>query len=290
MSQMLGPGSDDTQFERPAAKLAVDLRPMVKEQVVPLLHRAVRERIAPSTTAVPMRVTQGSSTHDEDVALLVHFLLDRDEIRIFTRLEAIRAEGRGLCEIYLKLLAPAAARLRDLWRDDLCGLADVTLGLCCLHAVLRHYAAEFYGEAYKPETGLRALLAMPVQSESTADMRFFSVLMLSEFFRRDGWDAWIERSFSSGRFRETVLSGWFDLVEIIVTSDKELDEVASGIRFIRRGSRNPQVGIIVCGDVFRSNPDFVRLVGADLMATDPLSSLSHANDLMSRPIQRRRLS
>ena len=79
-------------------------------------------------------------------------------------------------------------------------------------------------------------------------------------FRREGWDARAERDIKGGSFRDTVLNEWFDLVEVLATSDHDLDAIASGIRLIRRGSPNPSVGVIACGRVFsrdtsRTRPD-----------------------------------
>ena len=71
------------------------------------------------------------------------------------------------------------------------------------------------------------------------------------------------------------MRGWFDLVEVLATSDTQLDEIAAGIKSIRRDSPNPGVSVIVCGQVFADHPEFVGMVGADTMATDPLSSLAH---------------
>ena len=113
---------------------------------------------------------------------------------------------------------------------------------------------------------------------------------MSEFFRREGWDARAERDMKSDAFRDTIVSEWFDLVEVLATSDRDLDSIASGIRLIRRGSPNPQVGVIACGHVFLEHPELVRMVGADRSASDPLSSLSQAKHLVGQGAKRRLLS
>ena len=113
---------------------------------------------------------------------------------------------------------------------------------------------------------------------------------MSEFFRREGWDTWIERDLASPGFHGAVLAEWFDLVEILATGDDQLDAISSGIRAIRRGSPNPSVGVIVCGEIFLERPDYARLVGADLVAADPLSSLAQAETFVTRSTPRKRLA
>ena len=87
-----------------------------------------------------------------------------------------------------------------------------------------------------------------------------------------------------------MLNEWFDLVEVLATSDRDLDAIASGIRLIRRGSPNPAVGVIACGRVFDEHPELVRMIGADRSASDPLSSLSEAKHLVALGPNRRPLS
>ena len=67
---------------------------------------------------------------------------------------------------------------------------------------------------------------------------------------------------------EVVRSQWFDVVEFLVSGDKQLDALAAGIQMIRRESPNRSVGVMVCGQVFIEHPELVLLVGADLTATD----------------------
>jgi hypothetical protein len=198
------------------------------------------------------------------------------------RIDALRSEGRSLESIYLDVLAPAASHLRDLWSDDFCGFADVTLALCNLQAILRLLATDFLADA--TETGQRTLLVAPQPSDDIdVGLPVFGLMLMAQFFRRDGWEARIECDMTRVAARGALSREWFDLVEIMTQSDKDLDRVAAGIRAIRRDSPNRSIGVIVCGQVFADHPEFVRLVGADLMATDPLSSLAQAKALRTAP-------
>jgi hypothetical protein len=194
----------------------------------------------------------------------------------------LRAQGFSLEQIYLGLLAPAASHLRHLWNGDLCGFADATLALWRLQQLLRHYSVEFRAETNRQQTERRVLLApTPFEKHDLSYAMFYLVLM-SEFFRRDGWEPWIEPDPNAREFAEAICRQWFDTVELLVSGDKQLDALASRIRMIRRESQNRSVGVIVYGQVFIDRPELVLLVGADLTATDARQGTIQAQHLLSR--------
>ena len=271
---------------RPAdAVPALDLLATVDRNVIPLLHAALQKDL--QRPQHPL-ISRDAALHD-DVADFAERLLGGTLEGACDRIEELRVAGRSLESIYLKLLAPAACHLRDLWSNDFCGFADVTFALCNLQSVLRHFAQDFYAETATPESGSRVLVVTPSSDSMDLLTPMFGLLLMSQFFRRDGWDASIERDLKCGSFRQTA-GEWFDLVEVLAANDMQLDEIASGIRAIRRASPNPSIGVIVCGQIFSDRPDYIALVGADLMASDPLSSLAQAKSLVTRLTQRRRLA
>lgn len=250
---------------------AIDLLPTVDKNVIPLLHAALQKDLQrPQHPLI-----SGQAALQEEVSDFSERMLSGTLEDACDHVDSLRVAGRSLESIYLKLLAPTACLLRDLWSNDFCGFADVTFALCNLQGVLRRYAQDFYAEAASPESGSRVLVVTPSGDGMDVLTPMFGLMLMSQFFRRDGWDASIERDLTCGRFRQTA-GEWFDLVEVLAANDRQLDEIASGIRAIRRGSPNPSIGIIVCGKVFSDRPDYIGLVGADLMAADPLSSLSQA--------------
>ena len=267
----------------------VDLRDTVLRSVVPKLRQALQGSLTQGRD--PLLADQGQgATLDAHVNCLTDRLLADDLDGVCTRIDAIHALGRPVERIYLELLVPTAARLAHLLSEDLCGSAEVTIAFCNLQSVLRRYAPDFYGEGSKPESGLRALLASPRTSGDGAGLQVFGLLLASEFFRREGWDAWTERSLTTASFKDAVLTQWFDMIEVLATSDDDLDDIAAGIKLIRRGAPNRAVGVVACGPVFNEHPELVRLVGADHSASDPLASLTFARNFVARQLQHRRLS
>ena len=264
----------------------VDMRATIEAEVIPRLREALAARLA--------AVHSPLALHRVDCAPDVEWLADKlaagDYEAVGARIEAARSGGLSLERIYLDWLMPTAIHLTEQLADDLRGLAETTLAFHNLQRSLRLYAAECCAEKGQPESGLRALLVAPTEAGVDPGLPVFGLLLMSEFFRREGWDARAERDIKGGSFRDTVLNEWFDLVEVLATGERDLDAIASGIRLIRRGSPNPAVGVIACGRVFQDHPELVRMVGADRSAADPLSSLSEAKHLVAQGAKRRLLS
>ena len=267
----------------------VDVRRTVETQVIPRLHAALKGTMAqPCHPIIAGKVDDAGERamqralgraidRDTVVADFTDLLLADDNHGAEAQIDSLRRGGRSLESIYLHLLAPAAYRIKLMWSEDVCGFAEATLALFTLQSIVRHYAAAFHAESGARETGLRALLVSPVGKECDVGLPMFGLMLMSEFFRREGWEAWIERDLTGGKVRDTVLGEWFDLVEILATSEEQLDTIAAGIRALRRRSINPRMGVMVCGQVFVDHPECVGLVGADFTADDPLSSLRQAN-------------
>lgn len=271
--------------------MALKLQEIVERQVVPRLHEAHRKshrRNDLHPDASQLILPRDSALGDEVTALGDRLLLN-DPAGACDRIEALRIEGRSLECIYLDLLTPTAGYIRRLWSDDLCGFAEATLALMNLQGVLRQFAPAFRAERQVLENGHRTLLASPARVGVDVTATMFGLMMVSEFFRRGGWEAWIEPDLSTTAFGDAVRHQWFDVVELLVANDGQLDGIASSIRTIRRGSANRSVGVIVCGQIFVDHPEFVRMVGADLTSVDPRASLTQANSFVSLPTSPARL-
>lgn len=249
--------------ERPrAAELVAGLTKAIEADVVPRLvmaHRAI-------PAVAPVAPEQTGSA---EVARFAEMVLSQDTAAAAMHIQALREQGKPLEAIYVDLLAPAAAHLRNLWNADLCDFADVTLALWRLQQLLRDFSPEFRSEGEHVESGLRALLVPAPGEKNELSYVMFGLVMMAEFFRRDGVDAWIEPDSGSNEFNGIIRSQWFDVVELLVSGDRKMDALAERIRTIRRESPNRALGVMVCGPAFVEHPELVLLVGADVMATDP---------------------
>ena len=182
-------------------------------------------------------------------------------------------------KIYLELLSPTARYLKYQWLEDQRDFADVTLGLWRLQQLLREFSSAFRDDRQRA-TGLRALLTRGPNEPHDLGYLMFGLVLLGEFFRRGGWDAWIEPGPEASELTATIQSEWFDVVEFMASGEKRLDELAATIKMVRKASLNQSLGVLVCGQAFVEHPELVLLVGGDMPAADPRDAANEAQNLV----------
>jgi methanogenic corrinoid protein MtbC1 len=193
-----------------------------------------------------------------------------------------RLNERSLEDLCADLLAPTARRLGEMWEQDLCHFADVTLALWRLQQVLREFSEALPTRTPRLEHALSALL-VPAPGEQHT----FGLSIVMEFFVRAGWDVCGGPPTFVGELRDLVRTSWFDVVGFSVSSDKGLEPLASCIREVRAVSRNPGVCILVGGAVFSHHPQLVAKVGADLMVVDGQQAPLQAERLLASLVRER---
>jgi methanogenic corrinoid protein MtbC1 len=221
-------------------------------------------------------------SHGDPAADAVRGELDRqdvpigpDETREFARLildhdvgvaasyvEVLRARGASLESVFLYLLAPSARLLGDLWKEDLCSFADVTVGLSRLQLLLRRLGTE-RADIAKSSQGHSILLAAAPGEQHT-----FGILMVEESFRQAGWDVCGVGAAPVGEILQLVRRDSFDVIGFSASNDILSDQVGSAIHEIRRVSRNRNIRVLFGGRAVVERPESVIAIGADATATD----------------------
>lgn len=214
----------------------------------------------------------------DDVASFARLILKRDTTQAFQLIERLRARGAPAEVLYLDLLAPAARHLGDLWVADYCDFTEVTIGLGRLQQMLHELSYQFHRNA-PSLTHARRVLLVPAPGEQHS----FGLLMVSEFFRRSGWDVWNQPYSSDTDVQDLVEQQGFPLVGFSISCERHLDDLARTIRRVRKHSRNKDVGIMVGGPLVAGYPDMVSRVGADAIATDARQAAARAHKLLDRP-------
>jgi methanogenic corrinoid protein MtbC1 len=251
----------------------------VEAEIIPRLvmaHGNAEQQTLPSNIAA-----------DEEVAGFAELLLGTESHRAAEFIQSYREHGVPLETIYLDLLAPAARHLRHLWMDDEWDFADVTLALWRMQQLLRDFSPAFCAGAGVKSAGLRALLTPGPGEKHDIGHMMFGLVLAGEFFRRDGWDTWIEPDPASAAFIETIRTQWFDVVEFFASNDKKLDDLATNIRMVRRESSNRNIGVMVCGPAFIERPELVLLVGGDAIVSDFSQETLQAQNVVNLLTERR---
>jgi methanogenic corrinoid protein MtbC1 len=263
-----GPPPDVGGRER--ARRSSRLARMIESEVVPRLVLA--GRAAGGGAAGRGEVAPGP----EDVVALVGLVTADDAAAAPAYVEALRVRGVPLERLYLDLFAVVARRLGQLWTEDLCSFADVTVGLARLQGLVREYSPAFLPsvETHDPR---RSALLVPVPGEQHT----FGIVMVAEFFLRAGWEIHCDPMISMEELSSTVSSRWFAVAGITAGNDDRLDGVAALIRRVRRESLNRGIGVMVGGRVFAENPELAGLVGADATATDGRQAALQAETLLA---------
>lgn len=251
----------------------------IDNEIIPrlvLARRAGREtlRMPAADTATPQAV---------EVEELAGLVLTKDTAVARSFVEQMHERGTPVETLYLDLLAPTARRLGELWCEDSCDFTDVTVGLGRLQEVLHELSPLFRAEVEPHERGRRVLL-MPVPGEQHS----FGLHMVAEFFRRTGWDVWSGSQISSGAdLVQLVRSEWFAVVGLSLACETRIDALATGIRALRRASRNRAIGVLVGGPLFIEHPELVARVGADATAIDGGQAPMQAHNLLALLARRR---
>lgn len=252
----------------------------IEAEIIPRLVMAHGDVIQPH--ALPI-----APPDEIDYVGFAELVLGAESNRAAEFIQAYRDRGIALEKIYVTLLVPTARHLRSLWMNDERDFADITLALWRLQQLLRDFSPAFCTDVTVKSAGLRALLSPGPGEKHDIGHMMFGLVLAGEFFRRDGWDTWIEPDCSSTAFIDTIRTQWFDVVEFFAGSDKKLDDLASNIRMVRRESSNPDIGVMVCGPAFTERPELVLLVGGDAVVSDFSQEALQARNVVNLLTERR---
>jgi MerR family transcriptional regulator, light-induced transcriptional regulator len=255
-----------------APRLTPRLLKIIEGEVIPRLLLAHR----PACGGKGLNGVTQAAQKSDDVNEFVRLLLGRDAAVAVGYVEAMRARGLSLEQVYLDLLAPAARLLGEMWDEDLRSFADVTSALFRMRQLLHEFSPAFVNEAECADNGQRVLL-MPLPGE----LHTFGLIMVGEFFRRAGWDVWDMYPGSTAELRTLARSQWFSVIGLSVSCQTRVAELAAIIRSVREASRNPQVRVMIGGQPFIDRADLVAAVGADGSGSDGRHAAIEATKLLA---------
>jgi methanogenic corrinoid protein MtbC1 len=254
------------------------LQRTIETEIVPRLMLA--HRLAGS--AVPAAAPDALIPTASDVEALAAMILADDCPSCAGFIETLRDRGIGLEPLFLDLLAPTARLLGVMWERDQCDFTQVTLGLWRIQNLLFDLSPDLPESASDPSMPLRrAMFASAPGSQHT-----LGLMMVSEFFRRAGWDVWAEQAASLDEMASVARNDWFDLIGLSASTDSHILGVTNTIRALRKASKNPAVGVMVGGPIFLARPELVAVVGADFTAVDARQAVETAAVFAGRQVGR----
>ncbi len=240
----------------------------IENELIPRLMLAFDSR---QIDLDPTRVASSLSQH---VPEFVALLIEQDANVAARYVDALRSDGYPLAALYLDLLGPAARRLGDMWEEDTCSFADVTIGVCRMHQVLLEFTRCFDATASNGKEVHTALVA-PVPGEQHT----FGLFMVMEFLRRDGWNCYSGTPATRKEFLALARSHQFELIGLSVSADRHVDEARRLIADLKRSSG---AKIVLGGRSTLDNPELAKDLGADGTASDGRDAVRVIDRLVGR--------
>lgn len=229
-------------------------------------------------SGIPARVPDATLAAELD-AFVILLLADGEHSGETDALARLQVRGATVEALCLDLLAPAARRLGEMWEDDVCDFATVTLGLSRLHRALHElHPVCAPGRMSLPVHPLRVALL----GAAPGEQHVFGLAMVGEFLRTAGWEVHDAIGLPQGELAALVRHHWFAVVALTASRESGLEALAGTIRAVRAASCHAAIGVLVGGRIFAEQPSAITRVGADATATDARSAVAHAEQLLAR--------
>lgn len=213
---------------------------------------------------------------NDAVSRFVDLVLAHDATVACEFVRTLHSQQVSLDRIYLDLLAPAANRLGVMWESDACSFVDVTMGVTRMHQVLLEYSPSFCAQRARDARTSQNAMIVPVPGEQHT----FGMYMLSEFFRRAGWNVYNASPSSDNELADLLGSHRFDIVGLSASGDRYLDGINRRVELVRDTSLERDSRVLLGGRAFTENRSLADDSGADGTAADAPEALRLANQLL----------
>jgi methanogenic corrinoid protein MtbC1 len=166
-----------------------------------------------------------------------------------------------------------------MWEDDRVDFMQVTMGLLKMHQITHRLGYEYQDGPKKAGVVRRIMLASAPGSQ-----HILGLAMVSEFFRKDGWQVVVEVATTERELLHAVGNEWFDLVGLSVGLVEQISTLPGLIGLIQQSSRNPQTKFILGGPAFLKSNASAESLGAHAVSTDAADAIKQATQLVAAPV------
>lgn len=248
---------------------------LIEGEVLPRLLLAHSDGV--ETSGAPS-VTR-SSLPSFDVDAFAWKAIEEPVAKLVDDLEALRAGGWAVDKVCLTALAGAARRLGDMWTEDACSFADVTMAVGKLTKALHWIGREGRPKAGEVRANRRVYLAA-----APGDQHYFGVVMTETFFARAGWRTLCDLTVTREDILARVAAEPFEAVGLSVSCAQDWGDISQLTKAIRSASKNKNVSIFLGGSGISGTKDdekssIARQLCADAIATDATDAVNCAERL-----------
>lgn len=185
-------------------------------------------------------------------------------------------------QLYETLVEPAARRLGDMWREELCSEFEVTLALAQLQRALRTLNEDMLLPIIPVGMFLPSVLIVPAPGEAHS----LNSVLDADALTGAGWEPQNEFPASNEALQDLLADTWFDALDLSLSAafrrEHWLPRVAKTIALARHASKNPAVVVVVGGRVFSEDRTAGAQVGADGTASTAMRAGQAITDGLSR--------
>ncbi|WP_300555651.1 B12-binding domain-containing protein [Limnohabitans sp. Rim8] len=249
------------------------LTEVIETQIIPRLVQA--HRIDLHDANAP---TAGPGISPKQLATFVALSKSSSASETTQFIDELLHQGVTTDRIFLELIAPAARQLGLMWEQDLCDFTEVTCGLVRMHEITHRLGFEYQNGPQLGGDVQRIMLASAPGSQ-----HFLGMTIVSDFFRKAGWDVVIEISLSEKELMHAVNNEWFDVIGISCATEAQLKTLPGLIRALKSSSGNPEPGVLLGGPIFTLQQHDARSLGADGICIDVKEAVALAASFRSSP-------
>ena len=191
--------------------------------------------------------------------------------------QQLRGQGMSQETIFLKLITPAARLLGEQFAADEVDFIVVTHGLIGLQAITHEI-----GYANQQGPLVSGEIKRVMISSAPGSEHMLGASIVSEFFRKEGWQVVLEVSPTARELVQAVQREWFDAIGLSVSIDAQLKDLADLVKNIKSASLNPRAVVMLGGPIFTVMDLQASDFGADGISTDAQKAVVLAMSLVPK--------
>lgn len=199
---------------------------------------------------------------DDEVILFSDIAINCDTDASLKFILMLMDRGVPIESIYLDLISPAAKFLGEMWIEDRCDFAHVTLGSACLQRTLSLLSEKFASHRDMLTNRSALIMTMP------GDQHTLGPALASEFLRRYGWDIECVFPETENDVYDALNSQKFNMVGFSIAHEKDLEVLPNIVSNVREEVGDRGIGIIAGGNAVQENPESLENIDIDDIASD----------------------
>jgi methanogenic corrinoid protein MtbC1 len=266
--------------ERTGMKAAMNIH--CKNSLMEVIELQIIPRLVDSHPAFgPSKAQNFGTDFDPDAAEIAAFAricIETHPEVATQRIEQWVQRGCSMDDIFLKLITPVARHLGWMWEEDEADFSQVSIGLIRLQQIT-HQLGYSYQSGPQCAGRVRRLMI----GSAPGSQHLLGLSIVSEFFRKGGWEVVVEIADTESALLEAVQSEWFDLVGLSVGLIEQLPSLADLIAQLKRASRNSKVPVILGGPAFLNSVMQGPELGADGISVNAADAVTLGSMLVELP-------